>query len=307
MKIVVAGGTGIIGQALIKDLAGDGHHITILSRNPAGVQREFPGVKIVKWDGRTVGEWAKTVSGSDVVVNFAGDNLAGNSYLPERWTQAKKKRIRSSRLESGSAIVKAIADADKKPKLLVQSSAIGYYGPRGDEPIYESEPPGEDFLATTSVEWENCTSEVESMGLRRIILRTGLIQTLDGGPLKRLYFPYKLFGGAYFGSGQQYWSWIHLDDEVRAIRFLMDHESAAGPFNLTAPNPVTCREFGKALGKVMGRPSFIPVPRFAMNLVLGEVSTIVFDGQRVLPAKLLDMGFSFRFTDVVEALADIIH
>jgi len=307
MKIVVAGGTGIIGQALVKDLAGDGHDITILSRNPAGYQREFPDASLEKWDGRTVGEWAKTVNGSDVVVNFAGDNLAGNSYLPERWTKEKKKRIRSSRLESGSAIVKAIAAAEKKPKLLVQSSAIGYYGPRGNEPIYESEPPGEDFVASVAVEWEGCTSEVESMGVRRIILRTGLIQTLEGGPLNRLYLPYKLFGGVYFGSGQQYWSWIHLADEVRAIRFLMDHDSAVGPFNLTAPNPVTCREFGKALGKVMGRPSFMPVPRFAMNLVMGEVATIVFDGQRVIPTKLLDLGFTFRFTDVEEALADIIQ
>jgi len=227
--------------------------------------------------------------------------------LPERWTGDKKRRLRQSRIDSGRAIVEAIAAAEQKPNVLVQSSAIGYYGPRDDEPITESDPAGDDFLASIAVEWEACTEAVESLGVRRVIIRTGLIQTLEGGPLARMYLPYKLFGGGYFGNGRQYWSWIHLDDEIRAIRFLLENDLARGPFNLTAPNPVTCRDFGKTLGKVMGRPSYMPVPGFALKLVIGEVATIVLDGQKALPKKLEELGFSFKFTDLEQALQDIIR
>lgn len=307
MKVILAGGTGIIGQALVGSLAEDGNEITVLSRHPDRYQGTWPDdVAIAQWDGKPGGAWMGILDGVDVVVNFAGENLAGEGFLPERWNTDKKKRLRQSRIESGRAIVEAIKAAKKKPKVLVQSSAIGYYGPHGDEPIIESHPAGNDFLASVAVEWEACTAAVESLGVRRVIIRTGLIQTLDGGPLKRLYIPYKLFGGAYFGNGQHYWSWIHLDDEVRAIRFLMENNQANGPFNLTAPNPVTCRDFGRALGKVMGRPSYMPIPRFALNMAIGEVATIVLDGQRVLPRKLEELGFSFRFTDVEYALQDIL-
>ena len=308
MKVVIAGGTGVIGRALIADLAGAGNELIVLSRNPDQHQGVMPdGVAVERWDGQPDGEWAALVDGADAVVNFAGENLAGDGFLPERWTGDKKRRLRQSRIDSGQAVVEAIAAAKQKPKVLVQSSAIGYYGPRGDEPITEAEPAGDDFLASISVEWEACTEAVESWGVRRVIIRTGLIQTLEGGPLKRLYLPYKLFGGPYFGDGRHYWSWIHLEDEIRAIRFLMENEQAQGPFNLTAPNPVTCRDFGKVLGKVMGRPSYMPVPRFALKLVIGEVATIVLDGQRVLPSKLEELGFSFRFPDVEQALRDIIR
>jgi uncharacterized protein (TIGR01777 family) len=308
MNVVIAGGTGTIGRALVKHLFEQQYQITILSRNPDKYISTFPpGISFQAWDGKTVGQWTQAIEGSGVVINFAGENLAGDGYLPERWTDAKKKRILDSRLDSGRAIVDAIRSVTNKPEALIQASAIGYYGPRGDEPLDESEPPGEDFLASTSVEWENCTKEVESFGIRRVIVRTGLIQSLEGGPLMRLYLPYKLYGGAYFGDGKQYWSWIHMDDEVRAIQHLIEHEDAQGPFNLTAPEPVTCREFGKVLGKVMNRPSYMPIPRFAMELVLGEVSTVVFDGQRVIPKRLKELGFSFQFNELEAALDDTIN
>jgi uncharacterized protein (TIGR01777 family) len=308
MKVVIAGGTGVIGRALIANLTGNGYEIIVLSRNP-DKHREalLEGVQIAYWDGLSNGVWANIVDGADTVINFAGENLAGEGFLPERWTSDKKKRLRQSRINSGRAIVEAIAAAKQKPKVLVQSSAIGYYGPRDDEPITESDPAGDDFLASIAVEWEACTEAVESFGVRRVIIRTGLIQTLEGGPLTRMYLPYKLFGGMYFGDGQQYWSWIHLDDEIRAIRFLLENDQARGPFNLTAPNPVTCRDFGKTLGKVMGRPSYMPVPGFALKLVIGEVATIVLDGQKVLPKKLEELGFSFQFAEVEKALQDIIR
>ena len=308
MKVVIAGGTGVIGRDLIANLAGAGYEIIVLSRYPDKHRGAMPdGVQVEYWDGAPNGEWAGLVDGADVVVNFAGENLAGEGFLPERWTAAKKRRLRQSRIGPGQAIVKAIAAAERKPKVLVQSSAIGYYGPRADELITESEPPGNDFLASIAVEWEACTEAVEALGVRRVIVRTGLIQTLESGPLTRLYLPYKLFGGVYFGNGRQYWSWIHLDDVIRAIRFLIENEQAQGPYNLTAPNPVTCREFGKTLGKVMGRPSYMPVPGFALKLVIGEVATIVIDGQRVLPKKLEELGFFFQFSEVEKALQDIIR
>ncbi len=308
MKVIIAGGTGVIGRALIAHLAGLGYEIIVLSRNPDKHREAMPeGVQIAYWDGLSNGEWANIVDGADAVINFAGENLAGEGFLPERWTGDKKKRLRQSRIDSGRAIVEAIVAAEQKPKVLVQSSAIGYYGPRDDEPITESDPAGDDFLASIAVEWEACTEAVESMGVRRVIIRTGLIQTLEGGPLARMYLPYKLFGGVYFGNGRQYWSWIHLDDEIRAIRFLMENDLAQGPFNLTAPNPVTCRDFGKTLGKVMGRPSYMPAPGFALKLLIGEVATIVMDGQNVLPKKLEELGFSFKFTDLERALQDIIR
>ena len=308
MKDLIAGGTGVLGRALITNLAGAGYEITVLSRNPDRHRETMPdGVLVEYWDGLPNGEWTGLVDGVDVVVNFAGENLAGEGFLPERWTSEKKKRLRQSRINSGQAIVEAITAAEQRPKVLVQSSAIGYYGPRDDEPITESEPAGDDFLASIAVEWEACTEAVEPLGVRRVIIRTGLIQTLQGGPLTRMYLPYKLFGGVYFGNGRQYWSWIHLDDEIRAIRFLMENELAQGPFNLTAPNPVTCRDFGKTLGKVMGRPSYMPVPGFALKLVIGEVATIVIDGQRVLPKKLEELGFSFQFAGLEQALQDIIR
>ena len=308
MKAVVAGGTGVIGRALIADLAGAGYEITVLSRNPDKHPSFMPdGVVFEPWDGSTVGAWARSVDGADVVVNFAGENLAGEGFLPARWTNDKKRRLRQSRIDSGKAIVEAIATAQLKPKVLVQSSAIGYYGPRGDEPILESEPTGDDFLAAIAVAWEACTEAVESLGVRRVIIRTGLIQTLESGPLARMYLPYKLYGGIYFGNGRQYWSWIHLNDEIRAIRFLMENEQARGAFNLTAPNPVTCRDYGKILGKVMGRPSYMPVPGFALKLVIGEVATIVLDGQKVLPKKLEELGFSFQFAELEQALRNVIR
>lgn len=307
MHIVIAGGTGLIGSRLVKSLAADDHQVFVLSRQPEKYKQALPTqVNLVQWDGKSAGDWVRYVDGADVIVNFAGENLAGEGFLPDRWTNEKKQKIRQSRSNSAYAIIEALKMAKNRPPVLLQSSAIGYYGPRGDERIVESSLPGDDFLGRVAVEWEDSTAEAETLGVRRIITRTGLIMADEGGPLERMVLPYKLFGGVYFGDGKQWWSWIHIEDELRALRFLMEHESASGPYNLTAPNPVTNREFGKILGKVMDRPSYMPVPRFAMNLLVGEVATVVVHGQRVVPAKLLELGFSFKYPELKQALEEIL-
>ena len=308
MRIVVTGGTGMIGRPLVASLAAGGHEVIVLSRNPATHRRFLPeGVTVEQWDARTLGDWGQHVDGADAVVNFAGEGIAGDSFLPDRWSADKKRRIRESRLKAGTAVVEAIRAATDRPQVLIQSSAVGYYGPRGDESVTEDSAAGDDFLAQICIEWEGVTAEVESMGVRRVITRTGLVLTEKGGPLERLVLPYRLYGGMYFGDGRQWWPWIHIDDEVKALRFLLENEAATGPFNLTAPNPVTNREFGKALGKALQRPSYMPVPGFAMRLLVGDVATVVLDGQRALPMKLEESGFTFQFSEVEPALLDIVN
>lgn len=306
-RYLIIAGTGMIGRTLTVDLLADNHDVTVLSRSPAAYENAFPAeIHFRKWDGTSAAGWQDAVEGVDAIVNFAGESIAGDHFIPDRWTARKKRRVLESRLLSGRAVVEAVAAASDRPPILVQASAIGFYGPREDEAIYDSESPGDDFLASVCVEWEAATKPVEELGVRRIILRTGLVQTLEGGPLPRLILPFRLYAGGWFGSGRQWWSWIHMADVVRAIRFLIDHDSASGPFNITAPNPLTAKEFGRVLGRVMGRPAYLPVPGFAMRLFLGEVSTIVLDGQRAEPQKLEALGFEFSYPDAESALREIL-
>jgi uncharacterized protein (TIGR01777 family) len=189
---------------------------------------------------------------------------------------------------------------------VVQASAIGYYGPHGDEVLDETAPPGNDFLAGVVAEWEASTAPVEQLGVRRVITRTGLILAKKDAPFAMVLLPFKFFVGGPFGSGRQYWSWIHLEDEIRAIRFLIAAEAAAGPYNLTSPNPDTNRELSRAVGRVMRRPSFLGIPAFATRLVAGETATVVLDGQRVVPKRLLELGFEFKYPLLEGALRNIL-
>lgn len=307
-KTVIAGGTGVIGRALVKDLVVDGYEVIILSRNPEQhADLLSHGLTLVKWRTDSVSDWSANIDGADTVINFAGENLAGEGFLPDRWNDRKKRLLRQSRLAAGEAINEAIRLADVKPRVLVQSSAVGYYGPRDNQLLVESESPGTDFLANICVDWEAATAPVEELGVRRVITRTGLMLSPESGPLQRLKVQFQLFAGGPFGNGDQYWSWIHLKDIVQAVRFLMDEDSAIGPFNLTAPNPVTNREFAKVLGRVMGRPSIVPLPAFVMRMLVGEVSTVVLDGQRAIPHKLEELGFSFSFPELEPALVDLLR
>ena len=306
MRIIIAGGSGLIGNALTHDLLQDKHEVIILSRNPGYRSSMQPEVKLYTWDGKTQQGWGKLVEGADIIVNLAGANIAGEGFFPARWTKERKENIRLSRINAGKAITEAITSAQEKPKVLVQSSGIGFYGPRNDVLLDETADSGNDFMAHLCQEWESSTAEVEAQGVRRVIIRTGVVLSKQGGALNRLLLPYKLFLGGPLGNGRQVMSWIHIMDEVKAIRFLIENEQTRGVYNLTAPNPVTNAEMGKQIGKNLHRPYYLPVPDFAMRMLFGEVSSVVLDGQRVLPKRLLQSGYVFKYPAVDMALAEIL-
>lgn len=301
MRILITGGTGLIGRPLAAGLAVDGHEVIVLSRNPERATGLPDGVRAERWDARTAGGWAHLAEGAGAIVNLAGESIGSG-----RWTQERKERILDSRLDAGRAVVQAVEQATEKPGVLIQASGIGYYGSRGGEVITESASPGDDWLARVAVQWEASTEPVEALGVRRAIIRTGVVLDAGEGALPRMLLPFRLFVGGPLAGGKQWLPWIHLQDEVAAIRFLIDNPEARGPFNLSGPNPVTNGQFGRALGRVLGRPSFVPVPGFALKLLLGEMSTLVLDGQRAMPQKLLDLGFGFRFLVAEAALKDVL-
>ncbi|HXF68566.1 MAG TPA: TIGR01777 family oxidoreductase [Thermoflexus sp.] len=299
MRVLITGGTGFLGQALSQRLAEAGYEVIVLSRRPERATLP-PGVRAVRWDGRSAAGWGDLVDGAFALINLAGESIG------QRWTEATKRRIRESRLNAGRAVVEAIAAARAKPQVLLQASAVGYYGPRGEERLTEEDPPGDDFLGRLAVEWEASTQPVEAMGIRRVLLRTGLVLDRDGGALARLLPLFQLFLGGPIGSGRQGWSWIHRADWVEAVKFLMERPEAHGPYNLTAPQPVSNAEFSRTLGRVLGRPAWLPAPAFALRLVFGEGADFLLTGQFVLPRRLLEAGFVFRYPDLESALRAIL-
>jgi uncharacterized protein (TIGR01777 family) len=301
MRVLITGGAGLIGQALTSSLVADGHEAIILSRSPGKAKGLPARVRVVGWDARTAEGWGRLADGADVIVNLAGASLAKG-----RWTPERKRVIKESRVNAGRAILQAIEAAKVKPRLLVQASAVGYYGPRGNEIITEDEPPGTDFLAQVCVAWEVSTEPVENFGVRRVILRSGLVLSPAEGALSRMLLPFKLFMGGPLGSGRQWLSWIHLADEVTAIRFLIEHQTVSGPFNLAAPMPLTNAQFSRILGKVIGRPALIPAPALLLKLMFGEMAGVLLNGQRTAPQRLLDLGFSFYFPKAETALQDLL-
>ncbi len=302
MNILIAGGSGLIGRSLTRTLIQSGHTVSILTR---AIRPDSPGgtgARQLVWDGKTANApWANEIERTDAVINLAGENIGDSP-----WTAERKLRIRASRVDAGFALAEAITAAQHKPAVLLQSSAIGYYGISGDQPLTENSPFGKDYLTSVSVDWEASTQAVEPLGVRRAILRTGIYLSPEGGAFSRFLTPWKMGLGGPMGSGKQWLSWIHPRDEIAAIQFLLEHDSAAGPFNLTAPNPVTNAEFGRTLAKVMGKPFWAPIPGFALKALLGEMSTLVLDGQRVLPEKLLELGYAFAFPQLEPALMDLI-
>ncbi|WP_420631175.1 TIGR01777 family oxidoreductase [Candidatus Leptofilum sp.] len=307
MRVIITGGTGLIGSALAKNLAADGHEVIVLSRNPE--KYSFPSnIHGEKWDGKTAAQWGHLADGADAIVNLAGEPIAGTGLLPSRWTEERKRRIRQSRIDAGTAVTQAIRAAANKPKLVIQSSGVDYYGNvQSNQIITETSPNGSGFLASVTVDWENSTAEVEAMGVRRVILRSGIVLSMESGALPITVLPFKFFVGGPLGNGQQWWPWIHLDDEVRAIRFLLESEVASGPYNLCAPNPLSNKDFAKTIGQVINRPAFFPAPAFAIKLALGEIAAIVLDGRRAIPQKLQEAGFTFTYPQAQEALQDLLN
>ena len=302
MRVLVTGGTGLIGSALVRSLLEDDSEVVVLTRSPERTQAAVPSdVRLQKWDGVSTDGWGHLASDVDAIVNLAGEGIADG-----RWTAARKERIRESRINAGMALVAAIGEAETKPKVLIQSSAVGFYGPRHDETLTEDASPGTDFLAQVCFDWEASTAAVEQMGVRRPVIRTGVVLSAKGGAFPRMALPFKLFAGGPLGSGKQYFPWIHIDDEVGAIRFLLENESASGPYNLTAPGPPRNSEFVRELGRVMGKPSLLPTPSFALKTIFGEMSTVLLDGQRAVPARLQEDGYEFLFGDAVAALRNLV-
>jgi len=307
MRIIITGGSGLIGRELTNSFSQDEHEIIILSRDPERVKDLPSGGRAVKWDGSTPDGWGDLADGSGVIINLAGESIAGENFFPDRWSEERKRRIRDSRLNAGRAVTEAIRSAQSKPQVLVQASAIGYYGPSDDQLVEENTPPGDDYMARLCQEWENSSAQVVELGVRRVVTRGSIVLSTEGGAFTRLMFPFKFFVGGPLGSGRQYISWIHMADQINAIRFLIDNQKANGVYNLSAPNPVTNREFAKTLGQAMGRPSFVPVPEFAFRAMFGEVSTVVVDGQRVLPKRLLELGYQFQFPQLEPAILDTLE
>jgi len=306
MRVIITGGTGLIGKALANSLAHDHHEVIVLSRNPNRSSGLAAGVRVVGWDARSAKGWGELADGADAIVNLAGESIAGEGFPPSRWTAERKRRILSSRVNAGQAVMEAIKAASKKPAVLIQSSAVGYYGTYDDaRDVTEDAPAGTDFLGETCKAWEESTAGAEQLGVRRVLVRTGVVLSTKGGALPMQALPFKLFAGGPLGNGKQQMPWIHIDDEIAAIRYLIENGQARGVYNLSAPNPLSNAEFGKALGKALGRPSFFPTPAIAFQLAFGELSLLLLKGQRAVPRRLLELGFQFQYPQAEAALRDL--
>jgi uncharacterized protein len=307
MNIVIAGGTGYIGAELVKRLLEANHSVVLLARNPANVPAVLSrylnsSLSIMQWDGATPGDWQKSIDSADAVINLAGESIAA-----KRWTTLQKTKLLDSRINPTRLIVKAIANAKKKPKVLINASAVGFYGGSVPGDITESAPPGKGFLADLCREWENEAKKVEAYGVRLVLLRTGIVIGRNGGALEKMLLPFKLFAGGPIGSGKQWMPWIHLEDEIGIILFALEHGSLAGPINVSAPLPVTMGDFAVALGRAVHRPSWAPVPGFVLKIALGEMAGMLLGGQKAIPAKLLEHGFVFRYPSLDAALSEIFN
>jgi uncharacterized protein len=299
MKIVVAGGTGYIGHALVPELVAAGHEVVVLSRS--GRDGGVGGGRLVAWDpvGGAAGEWTRELLGSTAVVNLAGASIGGG-----RWTEARKRLLLESRTQSTGALVGAIRQLESRdrPRILVNASGIDYYGDRGDEIVTEESAPGSSFLARLCVQWEAAAREAEALGVRVVLTRTGVVFGKGADALERLALPFKLFAGGPLGSGQQWFPWVHLDDAVGIYRFAIENESVTGPLNLVSPDVRREKDVAGAVGRVLGRPSWAPAPAFVLRLVLGQLAELILQGRHAEPRKALAHGYQFKRPNLEDAL-----
>ncbi|MEC4803623.1 MAG: TIGR01777 family oxidoreductase [Jaaginema sp. PMC 1079.18] len=305
MKIAIAGGTGFVGSSLVQKLHQRGDRIIVFSRNPDRARKVFPPqafarVEIVPYTPNQAGDWQKAVSGCDGVVNLAGEPIA-----EERWSPEVKDKILQSRQQVTRHLVEAIAQAEAKPGVLVNASAVGYYGTSQTQVYDETSPPGNDFLAQVCQTWEKEAQNVKNSGTRLVILRIGIVLG-NGGAIAKMITPFRLFAGGPIGSGEQWFSWIHQEDLVNLILFALDRSALNGVLNGTAPNPVSMKELCNTLGNVMQRPSWLPVPAFALELRLGDGAKVVLEGQKVLPQATEAAGFTYKYPTIEPALAAVV-
>jgi uncharacterized protein (TIGR01777 family) len=303
MKIVVSGGSGFIGNVLVPRLLAEGHEIVLFTRDPAAARANLDlRVKVERWDGKTLGAWTPHIDGADAVLSFAGESIAG-----KRWTRIQKQRIIESRVDATNAIVEAIGKAFKRPAVLINASAVGFYGPVESGDVPEDYPRGNTFLSETTDRWEQSARSVERYGVRLVLLRISVVLGERGGALAKMLLPFRLFVGGPIGTGRQWFPWVHVDDLVNTVLFALSNQSVSGPVNVVAPQAVTMKEFCTALGKSLHRPSWVPVPAFFLKLLLGEMSDMVLTGQRAVPKALERHGFKFKFPHLSSALADILR
>ncbi len=295
MNVLISGGTGFLGRALTRSFLADGHSVVVLARGAGSVE----GARVVRWDARTTRGWADLIEETDVALHLAGQSL---STFP--WTASIKRKFYESRVLSGRALTEAIRSAKRRPKVFVQASGINYYGTRG-ETADESTPPGDDFLARLTVDWEDSTRPLEELGVRHVAIRTAVVLDKKEGMFPLMALPVKLFAGGPIGGGKFAVPWIHLADYVGAVRYLTADENARGAYNLVAPIPVSNAEFNRALAKALRRPYWLPTPAFPLRILLGEMSVLILEGRSVLPKRLLEAGYVFQFPDAPAAFADL--
>jgi uncharacterized protein (TIGR01777 family) len=302
LKVAVTGATGTIGRALVAALLDRGDQVSVLARNPDRAHEKLGAdVDVHAWaEPESQPAPADALAGADAVVHLAGEPV------DQRWSDESKKRIRESRELGTRNLVAGMAGAGPRLRVLVSASASGYYGPRGDEKVTEEAAAGDDFLADVVVRWEREAKAAEEHGVRVAMLRTGIVLSAEGGALGRMLTPFKLGVGGPIAGGKQYMPWVHEADVVGAYLFALDHEEASGPINLSAPEPVTNKEFSKALGKALHRPAFAPVPALAIKTLYGEMATIVVTGVRMVPARLEQLGYEFEHPELDEALANAV-
>lgn len=301
-RIVITGGSGFVGRALCRHLAGLDYEVVVLTRRVRDWGEGFSSVRQVEWDGRSVEGWAKEIEGSLAVINLAGENIAAG-----RWSRRKKQRILDSRIEACEAVVAAVRAAQQKPLVVIQASAIGFYGDGGDEKLDESSRAGRGFLADVVKQWEAAIEPVGDLGVRLVTLRLGVVLGRSGGILAKVVTPFQFFVGGHLGSGQQWLSWVHLNDVTGAIGTCLENDSCEGVFNLTAPEPVRAKEFFQVLGQAMRRPSWLHVPGIFLKLMLGEMAQeMLLSGQRVQPKRLLKEGYVFKYCRLDGAIEDVL-
>ncbi len=302
MKVVIGGANGLIGKQLTRALASRGDEVVQLVRAVHGPQASG-GITQVLWDGRSSGPWSSNIEGADAVINLAGANVGQH-----RWSEARKREILASRIDSTRVLVSAMRAASLRPRTFICASAVGIYGPRGDEPIDEGTAAGSDFLAGVCAAWEAEAKSAEALSVRCVQMRTGIVlaQQGKGSALDPLLIPFKLFIGGPVGSGKQWFPWIHLEDEVAAFLWALDHDALRGPVNAVSPGIVTMRELCVQLGRALHRPSWLPVPAAALRLAVGQFSEALLTGQRAVPSRLVESGFQFRFPDLARALAALL-
>lgn len=300
MKVAITGATGFVGSRLVERLSAEGHQVLVLTRNQAAAQKVFPNLEIVAYTPTESGAWTDAIASVDGVVNLAGEPIA-----EKRWTPQQKQEILNSRKLGTQKIVEAIDQANPKPSVLVNASAIGYYGTSETATFDETSPPGKDFLAEVCQAWEAEAQKVTQAGVRLVILRLGIVLG-QGGAIAKMIAPFKLFAGGPLGTGRQWFSWIYRDDLVNLIIQALTRPDMEGVFNATAPNPVRMSELAQTMGEIMKRPSWLPVPGFALETLLGEGAMVVLEGQKVLPQRTQASGFNYQYSEVLQALKEIV-